>query len=122
MLETLYLGDHFTCTARFPSDITGGFDATYWSDKITLQVIAENTHDFHLPTPQQLDVTCNSGTLSTQTHLTKKAESPAPLAPVGKQNPSRKASKVLVFLVHLDDQEIVKTHDTISEVEKRRLK
>ena len=76
------------------NDITGGFDATYWSDKITLQVIAENVYNFHLPTPHQLDVTGNSGTLSTQTHPTKKAESHGPLAPVGKQSPSRKASKV----------------------------
>lgn len=94
--------------ARFPSDIPGGFDATYWSDKITLQVLGKSIHDFHLPTPQQLDVTCNSGTSSTQTCPAKKAESPVLLAPVGKQKPIKEGIKHVVFLTHFDDQEIVR--------------
>lgn len=110
MPETLYLEDDFTRIARFPNDITGGFDATYWSDKITLQVMGENVHDFHLPTPQQLDVTSNSGTSSTQTRPSKKPASPALLAPVGKQKPIKEGIKRVVFLAHFDDQEIVKTH------------
>ena len=60
--ETLYLEDDFTRIARFPCDITGAFDATFWQDKLTLQVMGESPNvpglcnEALIPSPQQFGI------------------------------------------------------------------
>ena len=108
MPETLYLQDDFTRIARFPSEIVGGFDATFWNDKTTLQVMGEDIHDVHLPSPQQMGVNIPSPS-STQIQQSRKAGNQM-LFPVSKQKPAKEGFKRVVFLAHFEDQEIITTH------------
>ncbi|KAL9977908.1 hypothetical protein ACROYT_G015371 [Oculina patagonica] len=59
--ETFYLEDDFTQVARFPSEVTGGFNSTFWHDRVTMQVMGEclphvGDDSVTLPSPQQLGV------------------------------------------------------------------
>lgn len=111
--ETLYLEDDFTRVARFPSEVTGGFDSTFWHDRVTMQVMGEslpNAGDdsVTLPSPQQLGV-CRPGTSTNQT--VKPQKSYAQLNSTFGKPKEKSAFKRVVFLAHFDsDTELVKSH------------
>ena len=58
----MYLEDDFTRIARFPRDITGAFDATFWQDKLTVQVMGESSNvpglcnEVLIPSPQEFGI------------------------------------------------------------------
>ena len=92
--------------ARFPSDITGGFDPIFWDDKLTLQVMGESTPDLTMPSPQQLGLPGPS----TPQYIPKKATGTPSVSTVGKQKQPKDGFKRVVFLAYYEGKEIIKTH------------
>ena len=111
----MYLEDDFTRIARFPCDITGAFDATFWQDKLTLQVMGESSNvpglcnEVLIPSPQQFGIgrsTATATQVKAHTSISSKLSS---FQGKGK-NKASPSFKRVVFLAHFEDKEIVKTH------------
>ena len=111
----MYPEDDFTKIARFPCDITGAFDATFWQDKLTLEVMGESPNvpdlcnEALIPSPQQFGIGHSTATATQVKAHTGVSSKLSSFQGKGK-NKASPSFKRVVFLAHFEDKENVKTH------------
>ena len=110
----MYLEDNFTRIARFPSDITGAFDATFWQVKLTFQVMGESSNvpglcnEALIPSPQQFGIGRSTATATQVKAHTSVSSKLSTFRGKGKTKASPSFKRVV--FAHFEYKEIVKTH------------